>query len=76
MSEGLPIWTIYEKPSDFPEDFVVRRHVSYPGKVVADPNIAMQSRGLENLREILQRQGLTCIGRQPDDEPCIVESWV
>jgi hypothetical protein len=71
MKRGaLSLWTIYEKPLDHAHGFLARRfEMDAPTEdtVVGD---------LEHIRLIFTRAGLYRLGREPDDEPQIVETWV
>lgn len=77
MSRGLELWTIYEHPSDFPHDFVLRRSVvlNLPPRVVHDAEPTALTDTLEEARSYLPR-GLFCLGREPADDPVIVEVWI
>lgn len=67
----LQIWTVYEKPKDFPNCFVARR---FDGdEATADILVCA---GLEPIREELARRGLVCLPRDESDEPHIVECWM
>lgn len=70
---GLPIWTIYERPADYPDLFVARLFIG--GKPSAK---ALFGRTLDEVRAVLTHTypGLFCIPRDPRDEPQIVETWL
>jgi hypothetical protein len=71
---NLNIWTIYDKPTDYPHGFCARRHeVSKHGPLATDHLLMGE---LSDLRLIFLRAGLHCLNRQEEDEPQIVESWV
>lgn len=72
--EGLDVWTITEKPKDYPEHFVARRHVIANGQDTVTRD-ALVSLSLEGLRDALRRLGLVCMPRSDGDDPVIVESW-
>lgn len=67
-----PMWTIYEKPRDFPDKWCVR---VWWGEVSEPTGHACDS--LELARLVVEKQG-GCfrIPRSPDDDPVIVESWL
>lgn len=79
MSESVPpmlsMWTVYDHPSDFPKGFIARRwEIERSG---AEPTAdVMRAYDLEPLREQLRNMGLTCLDRNPEDEPQIVETWL
>lgn len=67
-----PIWTIHDSPADFPNRIVVR--VAYGECVCPDVFLV---RSIEDAREHVIADGAcVCLGRQPDDPPHIVESWI
>lgn len=72
---GISVWTIYFKPKDHPEGYCAREHRvtksdNRPvGELIKDATI-------EQLRERFSSQGLVCVGRDPADDPVIVESWI
>jgi hypothetical protein len=71
----LPILTIYENPSDYPGKFVARMHaVSGGGLRVANTPLGI----CETLKEVqaLVPPGAVKLMRNPEDDPCIVESWI
>jgi len=71
----LAIWTITEKPRDYPNCFVARKHVATAGASRPTPELII-STDLEKLREEMRRRGLVLIPREPGDDPVIVESWL
>ena len=67
-----PIWTIYDHPRDYPKRFIVRvfygltpEPQSTAHDSLADARVSVQARG-----------GCVNLGRQPKDDPVIVESWI
>lgn len=72
---SLPMWTIYERPLDYPAGYVVRRwHVLPEGQMQAD--LAAQYAGtLEEARATIP-PGLVRLGRAPADDPSILEVWL
>jgi hypothetical protein len=69
------IWTVYEKPSDFPELFVARPFII--GNGTARPmTLCLTGKTLAEVRAFLEPYGLTCIPRQEGDDPRIVETWL
>jgi hypothetical protein len=72
--DGLPMWTIYEYPSDYPQGYVVRRGVARATGYVPD-TIAQYAPTLEAAMRLLP-PGLYPLGRQPDDDAVIVGVWV
>ena len=66
----LPIWTVYDSPRDLPGRYVARLFVMDKAttKVITAPT-------LEAVRNLLPA-GLTCLERNPQDDPMIVETWL
>lgn len=70
----LAIWTIYQNPSDFPGKTVARcQHVIHGAAAAQGETI---EGSLEALRERFRSMGLVNIGREPGDDPVIVEVWL
>jgi len=70
----LAIWTIYKSPTDFPGKFVARKHVVGAGSSRAtDDHYVADS--LADARGMIP-PFLHNLGRQPGDDPVIVESWI
>ncbi len=71
MSEAVEIYAIYEKPSDYPDLFVVRKFLND-----VPQEIAGVAETLEKARQYLPKEkGLVNIGQDPED-PNIVEVWM
>jgi hypothetical protein len=72
---ALSIWTVYDSPSDFPGLYVARRfEMDGEGQPVAMEKCSSADLGV--VRDALRGAGLTRIGREPDDDAKIVESWL
>ncbi len=72
--EDLSMWTIYEKPLDYPDHFVVRKHIVRGGETFPTHTVVI-TETLEAARKAVP-PGLHNLGRQPEDEAQIVETWV
>jgi hypothetical protein len=85
----LPLFVIYQRPSDYPNSFVVRvfdlynaaraaaregKTVVFEGSFLLPPQFVVYP-SLEIARTALP-PGLTRLPRDPSDEPHIVESWI
>jgi hypothetical protein len=71
----LSIWTIYDRPTDYPNGYIARRHeVLASGPLATDDTVKADD--LYTLRKHLLQAGLTRINRSPDDDAKIVESWL
>lgn len=70
MRDDLFIWTIFDHPLDYPSGFIARKFIlDQPTKQT------MRGSSLESVRVQLPH-GLTCIPRDKDDHPSVVESWL
>jgi hypothetical protein len=68
------VWTVYDRPNDYPETFVARQYVIR--ETYAEPVGDTVIGPLDALRARFERAGLVNICRQDGDEPQIVESWI
>lgn len=71
--DGLIQYTIYRHPSDFPDFYVVRRWL-IDAKGLRAFRVACLCQTLEEAREVIP-QWMTCLTRDPEDDPVIVEVW-
>jgi hypothetical protein len=75
LDDCLTGWTIYCRPSDFPNHYAVRQWwVADPGVVVNHP-IAVVCDTLDEAREQVPA-GCVCFNREHEDDPVIVETWL
>lgn len=72
---GLEVWVVYDHPKDYPDFYVVRKQIAMPGEVIPTKQVWM-SESLESLRDELRQRWLTCIPRDPADDPKIIETWI
>lgn len=75
MSGELHLWTVYDHPHDFPDLFVARLYVVGSGPNFGATDRIVTGPTLEAVRAQLPA-GLHNLGRQPDDDPKIVETWI
>lgn len=73
-NDRFVIWNVYEKPVDYPEDFVARKFV-IGGSFHVATNEMFVADTLAEVRALLPR-GLVRIARAESDDPKIVESWL
>jgi len=73
---ALVMWTIYDRPTDFPEDYVARRWVIDAHGACATDRILVSKHDLQWLREQMIDMHLTVLPRSDGDAPCIVETWL
>lgn len=70
----MKIYTIYDRPDDFPNEVVGRISYIKPNSVIQG-ELFGRGKTVEEVRSQLP-SGLICLGRQPHDRPQIVESWM
>jgi hypothetical protein len=72
----LVMYTVFDRPRDFPQCFVIRRFF-ITGAPEPEPDTIAYAVGptLDCVRRQLPA-GLYRIPRQPEDEPQIVETWI
>lgn len=70
----LPIWTVYNRPSDYPDGYIARMHLTGNGEMAAT-DLTIKA-DLSDIRRVLRLAGLTKMNREPEDVPQIVESWL
>jgi hypothetical protein len=71
---ALAIWTVYDRPKDYPDGYIARLHEAGKGSVTATGKTVTGE--LEHIRKVFWRAGLLKLSRQEGDEPQVVESWV
>lgn len=72
----LELWTIYESPADYPGKFVVRKWgiIEDCNEPIADKFCYIED-SLIAARERIPKDRYN-LGRQPNDDPVIVETWI
>jgi len=71
----VTIYTIYDHPRDYPEHFVVRAfRVTAEAVVPSDDCWLAQS--LTGARVLVPNIAACNLGRLPEDDPAIIESWL
>lgn len=68
---GLPIWVVYDHPTDWPDHFVARLWVGE--RPTGDMLLAFD---IEVIRQTLAEKGLTRLDRMEGDDPNIAETWL
>jgi hypothetical protein len=69
------LWTIYNRPVDYPQHYVARRFEVQPGGRLITTDDILTADTLEDVRMQLPH-GLHRVVRQPGDLPAIVETWI
>jgi hypothetical protein len=70
----MKVFAIYFNPRDYPDKYVMRGYTTVARHTVPDDHCATAS-SLEEIRNKVP-EGLVNIGRDPSDDPCIVECWI
>lgn len=73
-TEKLAMWTVYDCPKDFPDEFVARKWLVGDQPIATSEHI--RSNDLESLRKKFESMGLYCLPRSPQDDPNTVEVWL
>lgn len=74
LQARLPMWVIYrQNTADYPGKWVARMHLTLPENATSRAVITADS--LEEIRAALPA-GLTCLARDPKDDPVIEETWL
>lgn len=73
---ALPVFVIFKKPKDYPDNIVVRLQFAGRGKIYLD-NVAVAVNTMAEARQIIpiKEMGLTPFSDR-QDESYIVESWL
>jgi hypothetical protein len=73
----IMMWTVYSRPSDYPDGYVARLFVVGKG-VKGNGGTPWVIRGatLESVRKAIPSEASERIPRDPQDEPQIVETWL
>jgi len=72
----LSMWTVYDHPSDYPNNYVARRFDIEARRVVPTSSVIITP-DLGTLRDMLAFElHLTCLARDENDDPKIIETWI
>lgn len=70
-----PIITVFFNPKDCPDKYIARIFVVESGKTMAT-KYCIVADTLEGMRAQIPTNHLLCFPRSPEDDPCVVESWL
>lgn len=74
--EALDMFVVYERPTDYPEDFVIRRFRVGSGlEILADRTPLFVGPTLKAARRAVPPHCIR-LERDPSDDPKIVEVWL
>ena len=73
-SARLPMWAVYDHPSDHPDHYVARRWLTLPQPVPTHE--LRKATTLDELQQRFSSEGLAKLARMPSDDPKILETWL
>lgn len=74
VRDKLPMFVIYDHPSDFPDHYVARLWLTLPEEKAT--YFTIRCTDLERIRDELRAAGMVCMGRTEGDDPQIIEVWI
>ena len=75
VNDAICCYVIYERPDDYPQEFIIRRHYAADGQTHAARQIFGRGTTLDYVRTLLPA-GLRNIGRFQSDAAVIREVWI
>jgi hypothetical protein len=72
--DRLPMFVIYDHPTDFPDSYVARLWVTLPQPQSTE--FVILSERIGNLRQIMEQIGFAQLARDPADDPKALETWI
>lgn len=73
---ALPMWVVYDRPSDYPEAVVLRLWETLPEPTATEHAIPLEPERLAEMREALADAGYIKLLRTEEDDPAIMETWL
>jgi hypothetical protein len=74
LRDRLPMFTITDHPTDWPDFYVARLHLSLPEPTPMP--LVIMDRSLDRLQTTMEALGLVKLMRDPADDPVILETWL
>ena len=74
LREQLPMFVVYDHPSDHPDHFIARLWTGLP-----EPKpiyFSVRASTIEPIRVVMDACGLVHLDRSPSDAPTILETWI
>jgi hypothetical protein len=71
---ALAIWTVYNRPDDYPNGYIARMSESHRGGEATATDLTLTGER-DGLRQVLAKARLIRLDRKPDDAPQVVETW-
>jgi hypothetical protein len=72
---ALAVWTVYDRPDDYPYGFIARM-VEVASGGTTTPTSMVLTGDLAGIRHVLAKARRIRLDRKPDDGPQVVESWL
>jgi hypothetical protein len=69
-------FAVYNRPSDYPDFYVVRRWVIGDGPTPKDGGVHHLAKNLDEARKTIPRHRLVRMGPEPTDPDYLVETWL
>jgi hypothetical protein len=73
---ALAIWTVYDRPGDYPDGYIARMFEAASGSGDSIATSLTLAGQLAGIRQVLAKAHLIRLDRKPDDAPQVVESWL
>lgn len=74
LRADLPMFVIYDHPTDWPEFFVARLHLCLPEPHAT--NLVVMDVQLDRIQTTMEALGLVKLMRSEGDDPVILETWI
>lgn len=71
----LSLWTVYNRPKEFPGHFVARKFMIAPDGAYPTEE-TFKAKELADVRREMEKLGLFRMHRSPGDDDKIVETWI
>jgi hypothetical protein len=72
---ALAVWTVYDRPDDYPYGFIARMVEVASGGATTSTSLVLTGE-LAGIRHVLAKARRIRLDRKPDDAPQVVESWL
>jgi hypothetical protein len=72
---ALAIWTVYDRPDEYPDGYIARMFEAAPGGATTPTDIVLTGK-LDGIRHVLAQARRIRLDRKPDDAPQVVETWL
>ncbi len=72
----MKIYTVYDKPTDYPEEYVVRVYRIINGEVVADKELFMRNKNINDLYREMAKLKLAFLPPDADDDKKIIGIYI